>query len=387
MATVAIRSCADYNLDSLQMAIQSSMQTLGGWERFVQPGQRVLLKVNMIGPVSPEKAATTHPEFVRAVIRQLKQLGAEIWVGDSAGGAIAGIAPTARALEVCGYAQVCREEGVRLVNFDSEGAVAVPSKTKSVFAEFHVAKALTEADVVINLPKFKTHSAQLYTGAVKNLFGALPGLSKAAYHAAAPDQEAFGELVADLHQACHPALHIMDAVIGHEGNGPTAGSPHPVGVVLAATDPLALDAVACRMMGIDPLRVTILKHAARLGLGTLQEAEISLQGDYSQPPRVANWRVPSGGGMRGPRWLLPGIISFFRTRPVVDTKRCRHCNMCVDSCPVKAIDKRSKQIDYQACIGCMCCHELCQHHAVELRRSNRLAGWIMRRSDRENARR
>lgn len=384
MSKVAIMKCTLYDQALLQSTIGSAIEALGGWQSFVRPGYKVLLKVNMIGPLPPEKAATTHPEFVRAVVRQVKACGAEVWVGDSAGGAIAGIAPTARALEVCGYARVCREEGARVINFDSEGAVAVPSLTQTVFPEFYIAKALVDADVVINLPKFKSHSAQLYTGAVKNLFGALPGLSKATYHQAAPDQETFGELVADLHRACQPRLHIMDGVTGHEGNGPTAGSPRDVGVILASTDPVALDSTACRMMGIDPQRVTVVKHAARLGLGTLDEGKITLLGDYSTAPRVEKWRLPSGYGMRGPQWLLPGIIRFFRTRPVVNSSQCKHCNMCVESCPVKAIEEGSKRINYEGCIGCLCCHELCQHHAVELRRSNPLAALIMRRIERNN---
>lgn len=383
MADVVIKRCQDYQLPALQEALEQGMQQLGGWQRFVRPGQRVLLKVNMIGPVSPEKAATTHPEFVRAVVRAVKACGAEPWVGDSAGGAIAGLAPTARALEVCGFAQVCREEGARLVNFDSEPAATVPSRTGSVFAEFHVARAIVEADVIINLPKFKCHSAQIFTGAVKNLFGALPGLSKAQYHQLAPDVESFGELVADLHQACQVDLHIMDAVVGHEGNGPTAGSPRPVGYLLLSADAVALDSVACRMMGVGPEQVSILKHAAALSVGTMDETAIQLRGDETSPPRVVGWRLPSGRGMGGPRWLLPRLIRFMRTEPVVDSKRCRHCNLCVESCPVQAIERRSKRIDYGQCIGCLCCHELCQHHAVVLRRVNPLARLMLRRLDRQ----
>lgn len=383
MSEVVIKRCPDYDLERLKQAIDSGMEQLGGWQKFIHPGQKVLLKVNLIGPVSPDKAATTHPEFVRAVVRAVKACGAEAWVGDSAGGAIAGLAPTARALEVCGYAQICREEGARLVNFDSEKAVAVPSATKHFFPEFYVARAIVEADVIINLPKFKCHSAQIYTGAVKNLFGALPGLSKAAYHQAAPDNEAFGELVADLHQACAVDLHIMDAVIGHEGNGPTAGSPKPVGFILLAADPVALDTVACQMMGVDPHDVTVVRHAAALGVGTMQMEDIRLLGDEIAPPRLKDWRLPDGKQMKGPKWILPLIINFLRTQPAVDRRRCLNCNMCVESCPVQAIDPKNKQVDYERCIGCLCCHELCQHQAVELRRKNPLARLLMRQADRK----
>ncbi len=381
MSTVVLKRCEQYDQDLLRKALDEGMELLGGWERFVKSGQKVLLKVNMIGPVSPDRAATTHPEFVRAVVRAVKAQGAEAWVGDSAGGAIAGISPTAKALEVCGYAQVCREEGARLINFDSEGAVPVPSKTGRFFKEFYIAKAIVDADVVINLPKFKCHSAQLYTGAVKNLFGSLPGLSKATYHKTAPNHDDFGELIADIHRACGVDLNLMDAVVGHEGNGPTAGSPHPVGALLMATDPVALDAVGCRMMGIEASQVPTVRQAEIMGLGTLKLSEIELEGDYQEIPRIANWKLPSGIGMKGPSWMLKAVIGFFKTQPLVDRQKCRDCNMCVDSCPVNAIDRTNKKINYETCIECLCCHELCQFHAVKLHRANPLAQMMMRGRD------
>lgn len=383
MKTVAIRRCPKYEQEQLRQAIDGCLATLGGWERFVHPGQTVLLKVNMIGPIAPERAATTHPEFVRAVVRAVKAVGGIPWVGDSAGGAIAGLAPTARALEVCGYAAVCREEGARAVNFDAEPAVAVPAGPGLQYREHFLARAIREADVVINVPKFKTHSAAVYSGAVKNLFGCLPGLLKADYHRTSPGPVEFGALVADLHRACDVDLHLMDAVVGHQGNGPTAGSPKPVGAVLASVDPLALDAIACRMMGIDPHRVEMLVQADLAKLGTLDESQIELIGDFTRPPVVAGWQLPSGAGqMRGPRWMLGWVINFLKTKPVVDPQRCRDCGMCIESCPVKAMDRHTKRIDYEKCIGCLCCHELCRYEAVRLKRTNPLATLLMRRLDR-----
>lgn len=172
----------------------------------------------------------------------------------------------------------------------------------------------------------------------------------------------------------------MDAVIGHECNGPTAGQPHPVGALLMSTDPLALDAVACRMMGTAAEQVKMLVQARAAGLGTLNLAEIELAGDYDEIPVVRGWKLPdSRGHMRGPGWMLGATIGFLRSRPVISRSRCRDCGMCVESCPVKAIERATKRIDYAACIGCLCCHELCRHEAVELKRVNPLAELIMRR--------
>lgn len=381
MQTVAIRRCTAYEQQGLNTAIDGCLATLGGLERFVSPGQTVLLKVNMVGPHAPERAATTHPEFVRAVVRAVKAVGGVPWVGDSAGGAIAGLAPTGRSFEVSGYAAVCREEGARIVNFDAEPAVAVPAGPGLPYREHFLARAVCEADVIINLPKFKTHASQMYTGAVKNLFGCLPGLLKAAYHRTSPGPVEFGALVADVHRACAVDLHLMDAVVGHHGFGPTAGSPKPVGAILAAVDPVALDAIACRMMGLAPRRVEMLVQAELAGLGTLDEFRIDLVGDFSRPPVVRGWQLPSRAVQSRTPQLLSATIGFLQTRPVIDLRRCRNCGMCIDSCPVKAIDRPTKRIDYQRCFGCLCCHELCEHKAVPLRRTSPLAAFLMRRFD------
>jgi len=175
LSKVVISDCNEYNLELLTRKLNAGIALLGGWEKYVSPGMKVLLKVNLIGPKAPETAAITHPEFVRALVRILKGLGCAVWIGDSSGGAIAGIAPTARSLKVSGLEQVAREEGAEIKNFDREGVVEVTPES-GLGGKMYIAKPLFDADFVINLPKFKTHSAGIYTGAVKNLFGCIPGL-------------------------------------------------------------------------------------------------------------------------------------------------------------------------------------------------------------------
>ena len=175
MSKVIIQECKNYELDNLISKINSGIEKIGGWSSFVRPGDKVLLKVNLIGPKTSESGAITHSEFVRAMIRILKQLGCIVWVGDSSGGAIAGIAPTAQSFKVAGYEKVAKEEGAEIKNFDREGVIEVQPQSK--FDEkMYLAKPIFEADVVINLPKLKTHSAAINTGAVKNVFGCVPGL-------------------------------------------------------------------------------------------------------------------------------------------------------------------------------------------------------------------
>lgn len=373
MTKVIIGECKDYNLTNLELKLNAGMEMLGGWGKLISPGMKVLLKVNLIGPKTPDTAAITHQEFVRALTRILKGLGCQVWIGDSAGGAIAGIAPTARSLKVSGLEQVAREEGAIIKNFDREGVVEVVPAS-GIGDKMFLAKPMFDADFVINLPKLKTHSAGIYTGAVKNLFGCVPGLRKAEYHRLAPDPRDLGEVLADINQAVKVGLHIMDGVTAMQGEGPTAGTVYPAGKLLMSTDPLALDTVAIAMLGLDVENVPILDSARTRKLGEFSLKNIEIAGDYVSPPRLRGFKLPKRLRNMKPRnyKILVKVIDLLKARPRVNLKVCKHCNMCVESCPVQAIDWETKVIDYNHCIECMCCHELCEHKAVEIRKENRV---------------
>jgi uncharacterized protein (DUF362 family)/Pyruvate/2-oxoacid:ferredoxin oxidoreductase delta subunit len=379
LTKVVISDCNEYNLELLTQKLNAGIAMLGGWERYFSPGMTVLLKVNLIGPKAPDTAAITHPEFVRALVRILKGLGCGVWIGDSSGGAIAGIAPTARSFKVSGLEQVAREEGAVIKNFDREGVVEVTPKS-GLGGKMFIAKPMFDADAVINLPKLKTHSAGIYTGAVKNLFGCIPGLRKAEYHRLAPDLRDMGEVLTDIHQAVNVGLHIMDGVTAMEGEGPTAGAVYPAGKLLMSTDPLALDTVAVAMLGLGVEEVPILHSARTRKLGESRLKNIIIAGDYTSPPRLKGFKLPKGLKRGRPRnyKVVIRVIDLLKTRPRVNLRVCQHCNMCVESCPVQAIDRESKVIDYTDCIECMCCHELCEHKAVELRRDNRILDFFRR---------
>ena len=374
MSQVIIQECNNYELTNLISKINSGIMNLGGWDKFVKSGDKVLLKVNLIGPKLPESAAVTHCEFVRALVRILKDKGCTVWIGDSAGGAIAGIAPTAQALKVAGFQKMSEEEGAVIKNFDIEGVVEVSPKGK--FNEkMYLAKPMFEADVVINLPKLKTHSASIYTGAVKNLFGCIPGLRKAKYHKIAPNPIDLGEIITDIHEARKVDLHIMDGIIGMQGEGPTAGKPYEANKIIMSKDPLALDVVAATMMGLKLEDIPILLTANKRELGQGDMKKITIKGDYTSIPRLKNYRLPkrlSSNKTRNYNSVVK-VIDFFKTKPKINMKKCKSCNMCVESCPVEAISLDSKSIDYDLCIECMCCHELCLHKAVDLKKDNPVA--------------
>jgi uncharacterized protein (DUF362 family) len=379
MSNVVIKECADYNIDNLTEKINSGIDLLGGWNKFIKPGMKVLLKVNLIGPKTSDSAAITHSEFVRAITKILKKRGCTVWIGDSSGGAIAGISPTTKSFVVSGLQSMSQEEGAEVKNFDREGVVEVtPESNPSGI--MHIAKPMFEADLVINLPKFKTHAMGVYTGAVKNVFGCIPGLRKAEYHKNAPSTLEFGQVLTDIHRATKIGLHIMDGVTAMQGEGPTAGDVYNAKKILISTDPLALDAVAAKMLGLDIENIPILTSAINKNLGEYKLEKINLMGDYTQIPKLQGFKLPKIVYQIKQKnsKALPFVINLLKTRPVVNLKTCKKCNVCVESCPVKAIDRESKKIDYSKCIECLCCHELCLHKSVDLKREKPFVDFMMK---------
>jgi uncharacterized protein (DUF362 family)/NAD-dependent dihydropyrimidine dehydrogenase PreA subunit len=242
----------------------------------------------------------------------------------------------------------------------------------------YLAKPLFDADVVINVPKLKTHSANIYTGAVKNVFGCIPGLRKAMYHKMAPDKEDFGEILADIHEVAKFDLHIMDGITSMQGEGPTAGTVYNANKILISTDPLALDTVAVNMLGMTVDDIPVLSAAKKRNLGQYDLDEIEIVGDYDYIPSLKDYKLPKNfrSTKHKNNKSIIKVIDFFKTKPEINKRKCKQCNMCVESCPVKAIDVNTKKIDYNKCIECMCCHELCMHKAVELKKDNIIAGII-----------
>ena len=369
--SVALVKCATYDQAQVDTAVGESLDLLGGIERYVEPGDRVLLKFNLLAGAAPEKAITTHPAVVRAMIGQAQAAGATPLAGDCSGHE--GPPNRGRYLSGCreaGIQQVCEEEGVELVHLSAE-SVEVENPQGRVFKRFTLAKAVVETDVIINLPKLKTHGLTLFTGGVKNNFGCLPGLHKAQMHLRAQGVEDFAQSLVDLLLAVRPTLTLMDAVVGMDGDGPRNGQPKQIRAILASADPVALDAVACQMVGIEPLMVptTRLAHEQGVGMGDL--AHIEVLGEPLEAMQVADFRLSSGSGILSrPTGLLRFLQGRLVAKPVLVAERCQGCWVCVEHCPAGALTKNERQptFDYGKCIRCYCCQELCPNDAIKLRR-------------------
>lgn len=373
---VALEKCQNYDPAGIESALRKSILHLGGAEKFIDPGQKVLLKVNLLNASAPERAVTTHPEILRAVIRLVKEAGGQVTVGDSPGGRNVGNGPK-KVFAATGIGAVCEQEGVPLVLFDSE-VVKVNNPDAKLYTSFTVGKAVVDADVVITLPRLKTHSFQMFTGAVKNLFGSIPGLKKAEYHVKVPDRDDFADMLIDLYLLIRPKLAIMDGIVAMEGDGPSAGSPHHLGLILASGDAVALDFIATKIVGFDPYKV--YTNLAAINRGLLEDPEaIEVAGLSLEDSLAVNFVLPNteaGGNL--PPFIREHLNDILIDKPeLASAELCDGCRTCYQNCPVKAITMKDKKpvFDYDVCIRCYCCQELCPTHAIGLKKHWMVRAW------------
>ena len=356
---VALQRCASYDPATLDAAVDALVAALGGMERFVQPGQRVLVKPNLLMPRPPDAAVTTHPGVVAAVIRLVKAAGGTPVVGDSPGLVTHGIE---NVWAVTGMTEVCERAGVELVSFETAGVERIEVGPRVL----HVSKAVAEADVIISLAKLKTHGMTALTAAVKNLYGTLPGMSKADWHSRLPKPSTFEGLLVDILAAVRPTLSLVDAVVGMDGDGPSAGEPKALGFLAAGVDPVALDAVCASIVGFAPRKIRHLKMADERGLGTLDLSRIETLGATMDELRPESFRPARARALQFvPEFLLNLVRPWVWVRPGFGPG-CKRCGQCVDKCPAGALEmgETSPVLDAHKCIECFCCHEICPESAV-----------------------
>jgi len=357
---ISIVRCPDYGREKTLSAVRQAVDLLGGMQAFIKPGEQVLLKPNLLKANRPEEAVTTHPEIVRAVIRLVHEAEGIVMVGDSPG-----FGDLKKVCEKSGIMDVLREENAALADFDE----TITVKNTGRFQRFEVSRSAYEADAIINLPKFKTHGMTTITGAVKNLFGCVPGKRKVQWHFnAGINHDFFMQMIVELYALFKPRLSIMDAVIGMEGNGPGSGDPRLVGVVLAGQDAVALDVVSALVAGIDPKSLPIIRTAAASGVGQTDPDQIMIRGESPARVAIKNFRLPQAMHTEWPlpEWLRRTLKKAFTTKPVINHGRCPQCGICLAHCPQEAISLVGKrlEIQYRDCIRCFCCQEFCPRGAI-----------------------
>lgn len=365
MDRIVLARCDNYEISRVRAAILSLLEPLGGIGSFVRPGERVLLKPNMLSVKSPEQAVTTHPAIVRSVAELVREAGGRVQIGDSPG-----IGGFQRVADRSGIARAAAESGAELVEFDD--TVDLPGS--GTFRRISLARTYWEADKVINLPKLKTHEMMTMTCAVKNLFGAVVGAEKAGWHLkAGASREQFARLLLEIYMLKKPALNIVDAIVAMEGNGPGSGDPLQVGALIAGVNPVAIDVVAGRLAGIPKELLHVEREARRMGLAGTSWEEIEISGTSLESFQAQPFKLPGGLDVQ---FGLPKFLSTILKRqltafPIADRQSCVLCGICRDACPPEAIEIKNSAltVDQGRCIRCWCCRELCPHDAMLVQRS------------------
>lgn len=370
MAKVALVRCTDYK--NAPQAVKTAIDLIGGVEALIGKDEKLLLKPNFLAKCPPEKACTTHPEVFRGVVEYLLEKGyTHLSYGDSPGHGD----PLAIAKE-SGVGAVAEKHGIALANF-TEG-VTTPYAGGITEKEFIIASGVPEADAIINICKMKTHMLERITGAQKNLFGCVFGLNKGAFHVKYPNATEFAKMLADLNNMLPTRLHVMDGVMAMEGNGPQSGTPKAMHVILASTDPIALDTVFASLVYLDPTLVptNVIGAARGVGVNDIDHIEVvtvdgiltvaKAQEEYGNKA----FDVYRGKEDKGEISYLRPFKKLIRRRPKIDKKLCVACGICVNSCPVKGsalnFKKKGKPpvYDYNKCISCYCCQEMCPKKAI-----------------------
>ena len=360
---LAVVRCGDYEACAVDAAVRAAVDLLGGIGLFVKPGQTVLVKPNLLSPRPPEQAVTTHPHVVGAVIRLCQDAGASrIWVGDSCAGGHG----VERLWAETGLQAVVPPTGAELRSF-TESVESVPCGERRV----PVPAWLHEVDVVISLPKLKTHLLTLLTCGVKNMYGIIAGQAKSLYHADHPSPRSMSTFLTDVYAAFTPGLTIVDAVQAMQGDGPANGDPVSVGLILASPDAVAVDSLCARLLGLRPTDISTTRLAYERGLGQADMEHIDVLGDAADLLQDVRLKLPRTRFLqRLPEGLFRMLTWVLKYRPVVDDDQCVRCGVCSGICSQQAIraDEDGRlRIQRERCILCMCCVESCPRHAITVR--------------------
>ncbi len=378
MERVSLLKCAAYDAD-LKATLEKLLQPLGGVRAFCKPGDRVLLKPNLIAARTVDSAATTHPKLIIAVAELINDYGGKVGVGDSPG-----IGTAESVLRKLGLDADLQRLNVPIVEFNTPVALAgkgLELGFERRFKHLYLARELDEFDQLINLPKLKSHGQMGITLATKNLFGCVVGHNKGRWHfAAGKDLEVFARLLVEIALTAKPGLHILDGIIGMDGNGPSHGRPRQFAVLAASANPLALDRVVIELVQRKPEQFPIAAAAQKLAVPGARLSEVELVGPPLNSLKIADFQIPS---LLRTNIFVNETFSqiashILKQRLVLNPQLCIGCRKCEEFCPAQAISYNQRiSIDDNTCIRCCCCQELCPVGA--LRVSEPLAVKILRR--------
>ncbi len=371
MEKVALLKCTDYDVDHIEKKLREGFELLGGdsfLRTLIPENSKVLLKPNLLSIIEKGSPVITHYAVFEAVIRIVKEYSNNITFGDSPG-----LGDTRKAAEKSGLIEVAERYGVRFVDFNDE--VHVELDNPLMYKFWNVARAAHEADVVITLPKLKTHAMMYYTGAVKNQFGCVPGTQKATWHTKLPNPVNFSKMLLDLNTVVKTNFAILDGIIAMEGNGPRNGTPKKIDTIIMGKSLTAVDSTAVRLIGYDNVfAVPFLKVAHDTKWGAVRPEEIEVLGEKVEDMKCKDFKLSRGAKVFN--FISPSLNNFVASLtapdPVVIEEKCIGCRKCDEVCPEKSkvisFAKYNNKVipkwNYSNCIRCFCCQELCPEGAI-----------------------
>ncbi len=379
VSKVSIIKCRAYDKKILVKAVRECVNLLGGFQKFLNPDSKILIKPNLLLATEPDRAITTHPLFIEAVIENVIKItgnSENIMIADSSGaGAAYNEAGMEKVYRATGMMSIAEKTGCRL-NYSPQYEYLSNEKGR-ILKKIEVIEPVVEADVIINLPKFKTHNLVVMTGAVKNMFGIVPGLNKVGYHLRFDDFEKFTEMLLDIAFFVKPALNIMDGILGIEGEGPgRRGTIREIGLILASEDPVSMDVVVSKIMNIKSSLNPLLEVLKKWNIKSYSDSNIEVLGERLSDLIIQDFKLPLNIGKKKlvnnnfiNTYILPAVRNLLNPYMYVDYTRCNLCMTCCDICPQNSISLSNDRIkfNHRNCIRCFCCSEMCPEGAIGIR--------------------
>jgi len=360
---VAVVRCKTYDVEAVKPALEEAVNAVNGLD-FVMPGMKIIIKPNLVSFKKPDAAATTHPALLEALVEMLLARGADVTIGDSPGGPHS-LPLLNRVYTATGMDRV-EKLGAKLNRNMNEKTVDFPEG--KVLKNFTYTEYLDEADAIIDFCKLKSHGMLDMSAAVKNLFGTIPGLKKPEVHYKFQNDAEFADMLVDLNEYFKPRLAICDAVVGMEGNGPTAGTPRQIGAIIASKSTYYADVVGAELIGMNIDGLPTLQAAYERGFAPASSKNLRVYGDI-RALTVDDFKAPP---VRGLSFMRKGNVLHFISKaalehkPTLKKRLCVGCGECARMCPAKAIEMKNKKphINREKCIRCFCCQEFCPRAAM-----------------------
>lgn len=364
---VAVVRCKTYDVEAVKPALEEAVNAVNGLD-FVMPGMKIIIKPNLVSFKKPDAAATTHPALLEALVEMLLARGADVTIGDSPGGPHS-LPLLNRVYAATGMDRV-EKLGAKLNRNMNEKTVDFPEG--KILKNFTYTEYLDEADAIIDFCKLKSHGMLGMSAAVKNLFGTIPGLKKPEVHYKFQNDAEFADMLVDINEYFKPRLAICDAVVGMEGNGPTAGTPRQIGAIIASKSTYYADVVGAELIGMNIDGLPTLQAAYERGFAPASSKNLRVYGDI-RALTVDDFKAPP---VRGLSFMRKGNVLHFISKaalehkPTLKKRLCVGCGECARMCPAKAIKMKNKKphINREKCIRCFCCQEFCPRAAMVVHR-------------------